>query len=183
MEREIWAPIKDFEGLYEISNLGRVKSLEKVVRFRLCPEIIRATHKNKTQEMLTLKQDGKTSSYCVARLVAEAFVNNPENKPFVMHIDGDTFNNKASNLKWATMREINKTSSPKRKYDEKHWNSFKDGSIKKHSKKILCATTGKIYNSIAEASREYNISRTAIKLNCQGKTSHCIGMQWRYILD
>lgn len=178
--KEIWQPIKGYEGLYEISNLGRVKALPKIVRFRYYEEKILKSKINKTQEMVGLKVNQVYTSFCVARLVALAFVQNRENKPFVLHKDGNTFNNKASNLKWATMQEINKLAGIKKKPAAKTIEKLVAGS-KRNSKKIKCIETGKIYSSINEASREMGVSPTAIRYNCQGKTASCCGMQWRFV--
>ena len=69
---------------------------------------------NKTQEMVRFKVDGIKYYFPVQRIVAYAFVSNPQNKPFVGHINGNTLDNRASNLKWMTMQEINKISVVKR---------------------------------------------------------------------
>lgn len=109
---EEWKPVPNFEGLYEVSNLGRVRSVERKVRSNqrnnhffavkqrfLLPDISAAYYR------VTLSKDGKTKRFSVHRLVCEAFLENPENKPFVNHKDGDKLNNTLSNLEWVTQSE------------------------------------------------------------------------------
>ena len=104
---EIWKDIKGYEGLYQVSNLGKVKSIEKdIIRVRNGKEII--THipekilfqwKN-SKGYLSVAIGSKQSRklYKVHRLVAEAFIPNPDNLPQVNHIDEDKSNNKVENL-------------------------------------------------------------------------------------
>ena len=97
--KEIWRIIKGFED-YEISNTGRVKS-HKHGREVILKQ--RVSHDGYVWYNLCM--NGKQYTKRANRLVAEAFVNNPENKPTVNHIDGDKSNNNADNLEWATREE------------------------------------------------------------------------------
>lgn len=91
--------IKGYEGLYQVSNLGRVK--------RVKTDRILKGGKNNTGGYLRvdLSKNNTVSPQRVHRLVAEAFILNPENKPQVNHIDEDKTNNKVSNLEWMTAKE------------------------------------------------------------------------------
>ncbi|QDK01509.1 HNH endonuclease [Microbacterium phage LeeroyJenkins] len=92
---EEWRPVEGFEGFYEISFCGRIKSL---IRGRLlCPSKDRYGH------MGILLKDLKR--YSIHRLVAKAFIPNPENHPIVRHYDGNPANNVVSNLRWGTQSE------------------------------------------------------------------------------
>lgn len=103
---EIWKDIKGYEGLYQISNTGKVKSLERYMNNRKCEEIIKVPSlTNKGYYRLPLCKYGKIKYYYIHRLVAEAFINNFENKPTVDHIDRNKSNNCVSNLRWATYKE------------------------------------------------------------------------------
>lgn len=108
MKIEIFKAIKGYEGLYEISNLGRVKSLPKVIGRRMKPEsFLKIRISSQGYAMVSLCKDSKIFNANVHRLIAEAFIPNPENKPTVNHIDGCKLNNDISNLEWATAHEQN----------------------------------------------------------------------------
>lgn len=105
---EIWKDIKGYEGMYQVSNLGRVKSLERMMKNRKCEEIIKVPSiTNKGYYRLPLCKYGKTKYFHIHRLVAETFIPNIENKPTVDHIDRNKLNNNVSNLRWATYKEQN----------------------------------------------------------------------------
>lgn len=107
---EEWRDIKGYEGLYQVSNLGRVKSLARHKKNRGKLQKVEETIRIPTVEKngyarVDLSKDGKRKMYCVHRLVAEAFVPNCENKPQVNHIDENRSNNNANNLEWVTNKE------------------------------------------------------------------------------
>lgn len=105
---EIFVPIHGYEGLYEISNLGRVKSLPKVVGRRIKPEsFLKIRISKQGYKMVSLCKQYTVFNASVHRLVAEAFIPNPEHKETINHIDGNKLNNAISNLEWATQHENN----------------------------------------------------------------------------
>ena len=105
---EIWKDIKDYEGLYQISNLGRVKSLYRLVKCRggsrSVPErILHQYHLTKIgYKTVTLSKQHCLTTVLVHRLVAEAFIPNPNNLPCINHKDADVSNNNVNNLEWCT---------------------------------------------------------------------------------
>jgi hypothetical protein len=107
---EIWRKIKNYEKSYMISNLGRVKSINRKVRNGTSNRII--AERILKQEIIfnnyrriTLSENQKKERFQVHRLVALAFIPNPENKPFVNHKDYNKSNNCVDNLEWVTRRE------------------------------------------------------------------------------
>lgn len=110
LPNERWKDIKDFEGLYKISDYGRVKSLErfrklhsKLVRV---PEIIRKNGYDKDgYQIIPLNKNSKKYMKKIHRLVAEAFIVNPDNKKYVNHKDCNRWNNNVNNLEWCTSKE------------------------------------------------------------------------------
>lgn len=110
--KEEWKDIKNYEGLYQISNLGRVKSLVgwNGKRYISRERVLEPTKRNDERAtyqraIVSLTKNGKKKDYRVHRLVAEAFIPNPQNKPQVNHIDGNPLNNNVNNLEWVTDKE------------------------------------------------------------------------------
>ena len=117
---EVWKDIEGYEGLYQVSNLGRVKSLERWQYNPICkdckqyvPERIRTASdkkdkgKNQGYLSLALYKHNKGKNVYVHRLVAEAFIPNHEGKETVNHKNGDKHDNRAENLEWNTYSENN----------------------------------------------------------------------------
>lgn len=98
---EIWKDIEGFEGIYQISSYGRVKSFKKNKQGYIL------SNKNKTGWYLNivLTSENSWKSVKIHRLVAEAFIPNPDNKPEINHVDGNKQNNRADNLEWVTGSE------------------------------------------------------------------------------
>lgn len=96
---ENWKPIEGYEGLYEVSDQGRVRNIKRGGRIMALSTV---TH---GYIVANLSKDGKTRSVLVHRIVAKAFIPNPENKEQVNHIDGIKSNNSADNLEWVTPHE------------------------------------------------------------------------------
>ena len=107
---EVWKDIKGYEGLYQVSNLGRVKSLARKIKLKQyikdTPEMVMKLDLNRRGYLYVhLCKNGKYKAYRVHRLVADAFVENPEHKEQVNHIDRNVLNNKSCNLEWCTNAE------------------------------------------------------------------------------
>lgn len=107
---EIWVPVPDYEGIYEVSSFGRLKSLERdvfkadVVQHR--NEKIKGTWPNEDGYLqCKLSKDGDSKNIAIHRIVASAFIVNPDGKPEVNHKDGNRQNNHVDNLEWVTHAE------------------------------------------------------------------------------
>lgn len=103
---EIWKDIVGYEGLYQVSNLGRVKRLVSV---KCKTERFIAITKDKKFGYcrVMLCKNNKTKRFLIHRLLAEHFIPNPENKPCIDHINGDRSDNRIENLRWCTYKENN----------------------------------------------------------------------------
>ncbi len=111
---ENWKDIEGYEGLYQISDLGRVKSLERkvkhsrgglqIVKERILKHVIKISN-YRSYYRVVLSKNGNHKTVKIHRLVALAFIDNPENKMQVNHVDNNPLNNCASNLEWMTNRE------------------------------------------------------------------------------
>lgn len=99
---EIWKDIKDYEGLYQVSSFGRVKSF-------YTNRILKGSEDSWGYLQVKLYKNGIKSNKKMHRLVAQSFIPNPENKPEVNHIDENKTNNKLSNLEWSTAKKIQTT--------------------------------------------------------------------------
>lgn len=108
--QEEWKDIKEYEGRYQISNYGKVKSLAREVPRTYRPysveeRLLVITIDNNGRQVVGLTTNGKTMNKYVHRLVAQAFIPNPLNKPEVNHLDFDKLNNNIQNLEWVTEKE------------------------------------------------------------------------------
>ncbi len=99
MNKEIWKDIDGYEGRYQVSNMGQVKNKKnKILK----------THIEKGYYRLGLSKNNKSKHFCIHRLVAKYFINNPDNKKKVFHKDGNKLSNKFTNLKWYNIYELSK---------------------------------------------------------------------------
>lgn len=111
MQEEIWKDILGYEGIYQISNFGRVKSLERKVKGGMNNIVTRKERILKKYisingyNFIRLLKNKKYYNITIHRLVAKYFIDNPDNKPQINHKDGDKLNNNINNLEWVTAKE------------------------------------------------------------------------------
>jgi hypothetical protein len=148
---EIWKFIPEYEGYYQVSNLGNFKSVDRIIKYKQNGTrlyhgkyLLTETTKDNYQR-ITLMKDSIKKRYMAHRLVAITFIVNTENKPFINHIDGNKSNNIVSNLEWCTESENI------RHADRTGLRNMLKNSNPSNSKKIQCIETGKIFNSCNKA--------------------------------
>jgi hypothetical protein len=181
---EIWKDINGYEGYYQVSNLGRIKSLigwngHKYIHRE---KIIKQLHRTNGYYFVGLHKNQNTITIDVHRLVALTFIPNPQNYPCVMHKDENLLNNNVNNLEWGTQKEncnaplhkkrLSKSMSKKygelnNFYGHKHTNKTKEkisnsriGKYTKgenpNAKKVICDNI--VFNSIIECAEYYDVS-------------------------
>ena len=171
--QEIWKDIKGYEGLYQVSNLGRVKSLPHG-RTKGC--ILRPWN-NKGYQVVGLWEGtpSKMRKLSVHRLVAEAFISNPENKPCINHIDGIRNNNNITNLEWVTPSE-----NTQHAVDTGLFLPTREKPVIQYN---LNGEKLNEFKSTMEAGRLTNSIPEKIVLCCQLKRKTHNNYQWRYKED
>ena len=140
MEEEIWKPIKEFEGYYEVSNMGRVRSLNYKRTGK--KKILKNIEDHKGYLEVGLTKNGKRKQFKVHRLVAEAFIPNPENKPCIDHINTVKNDNRVENLRWVTYKENSNNEKTLEKFKGENHHFFGKHHTEETKKKISEAQKG-----------------------------------------
>ena len=165
--REIWKDIPDYEGIYQVSNLGNIKSFTKVSNGHILKPCI-----SKGYKYVCLNKNGKHKNYAVHRLVALAFVKNPYGYKVVNHKDENKLNNNADNLEWCTSH-----------YNFNYGTSrLRQGisSGKPVEQLTLDDVPVAVYYSSEFAAKINNCDSSSIHKCCTGKRKSTAGFHWRY---
>ena len=179
MKNEEWRDVVGYEGRYQVSSMGRVKSLERkfpiwhggerIQKERILKQAV--THNGYLR--VTLYTGNKPKTLKVHRLVCQAFHENPDNKPQVNHINEIKTDNRASNLEWATARE------------NSNFGTRNERVAKARSKPVAqYAQDGeliKVWPSTMEVERQAGFSNGNISQAANGKYKHAYGYIWKYI--
>ena len=194
MENEIWKDVKGYEGYYQVSNMGRVKSMRVLktpkngVKCRKNAFLSTKTSHDKQYVTVALCRDGEKKQTQVHRLVAEAFIPNPNNLPFVNHKDENPSNNRADNLEWCTM-DYNF------QYSRERNGRMKGSGTTKHPHNqaipvVAYSFEGNVvarFDSVWEAAEKFKNKgvdgrglRNRIRSCCSGKIPSTCGLIWKY---
>lgn len=181
---EEWRDIAGFEGCYQVSNYGKVKSLTRVITIRLPNGTIytrlsrgRVLRQKKDKDGYLMVGLGKSATRKVHRLVAEAFIPNLNQSPVINHKDENKANNFVGNLEWCTIEYNN------------NYGTCRDKSAKAHRKAVLqldrLERVISWYGSLIEAEQVLGINgaSTMISRCCKGKIKQAYGYKWKYDKD
>lgn len=180
---EVWRPIAGFEDLYEVSNLGRVRSLDRIqynpvaaTHQTLHPgHIMNGVVSHRGYRMVGLRDvNGKRKNCSVHRLVAMAFIPNPNNLPWVNHKNYNQLDNRVENLEWCT------------EYDNVHYgraDQIRQAHQPKNKAVLQFSLDGKLlgkYINITSAARAVETTRANIRNCCNGIFKQAAGYKWIY---
>lgn len=173
---EVWKEIEGYEGYYEVSSFGRVRSIDRYVKGRWDAQIFCASRFMKCKRVkngylhVKLTKDGERKEPLVHRLVASAFIPNPEGLEQVNHIDGDKTNNNVDNLEWcsASQNQLHSRRVLKR--------------ICGHPRKpVICLENRKVYESAHHAARDLGLNPAGIYYTCEGRNKQTGNMHFEYV--
>lgn len=185
--KEVWKDIAEYEGLYQVSNMGRIRTLERVVQFGsqqriIKPNIRKQKVKNGGYMFIQLAKNGKQKCFHVHRLVAYAFCDGYAAKLQVNHIDGNRRNNVCTNLEWCSRSENQKHAY--RVLKRECYMNGKYGSLSHRSKPIIqLSLNGEFirnWDCAATVERELGISESNIRKCLYGKSKQSHGFRWVY---
>ena len=171
---EIFKDIKDLEGLYQVSNLGNILSLNYYRSGK--PKLLKTSKTKNGYLLVNLYKNRKRKSYKVHQLVAEHFIPNPDNLPEINHIDEDKTNNRVDNLEWKSHKD-------NCNHGTRNERIVKANTNGKRSKKVLQFTLDGVFirewPSISECGRNGFNQRNIVSC-CNGKLKTYKGFIWRY---
>ncbi len=195
MNNEIWKDVVGYEGLYEVSNKARIRSLYRILsngvltKREKCYYVHQKARGRSKHLSVWLYKNGKGKHWLVHRIVALAFIPNPDNLPFINHKDENPLNNNVSinrdgtinaeksNLEWCTAAYNNSYGTVKERISRALLNR-KDLSLK--IVRISFDGKRKIYPSMQEAARDNKLFQPNIWKCCNGERRTCGGYYWNY---
>ena len=179
MSEEVWRDIEGYDGLYQVSNQGRVKSLERkdclgrIVKERILkPGVVSDGYL-----FVVLCAGGKRKKFFVHRLVCQAFHKNPNNKPEVNHVNEDKADNRACNLEWCTRRDNCNHGTRNIRAGK----AISKANSKPLGQYTLAGELVKIWPSTQEAQRQAGFNQGNISQAANGKLKQAYGFIWKYV--
>lgn len=180
--KEIWKDIKDFEGIYQVSNFGNVKSFNYMnngTERTLTPK-----KNNKGYLWVELRKNGIRKCALIHRLVAEAFIENPNNFPVINHKDENPLNNHMDNLEWCTFIYNVRYSLNKHPERLSRKNAKESKNYRRHKKKLIMLDKNEnilnVFDSVSSFCKSNNKNAWSIIQCCYGNRKTAYGYKWRF---
>lgn len=177
---EEWRDIQGYEGHYQVSSLGRIKSVERMILINMTDgrssyyrhqrEKIKTTpvFGNAGYQQIILYKGNVGKMLQVHRIVASAFIPNPDRLPTVNHKNGIKTDNRAENLEWCS-------------YSDNNLHAINVLGKKIHGKMVMCIETGITYSSVAVAAKEAGESEYSLRDHLRGRHPSLHGKHWKFI--
>lgn len=186
---ELWKAIPSYEGFYEASTLGRVRSVQRYIdhprnksmKLIRPSKILKSELDKSGYPVVTLSKDAKTRTYKVHRLIAKTFIPNPDNLDQIDHINAVRYDNRPENLRWCTTQQNTK------------WRDDKYRPGDRAVYKLICKETGHTFKSSYEAahwvisrglprkSSNFKTVAKSIRAACTGRVRSSYTFHWAYI--
>lgn len=181
-EKEEWRDIPGYENLYQISTMGRVKSIERKAKnrngYRTVSERILKPFKNRYGYFsVKLCKEIEKKTIQVHKIVCDVFLPNPLNLPQVNHRNEDKSDNRLENLEWCDAKYNVNYGTRTERVSKKLKGVFNT----KNSKAVKCLETGKIYPSLMEIQRNLGFHNSHISKCCNNKLNSAYGYHWQYV--
>ena len=158
---EIWNDIPGYEGYYQVSNQGRVRNSRN-------QKMLKPQTKNGGYIQFTLSVRNRCHYHSAHRLVAQAFIPNPEGKPQINHKNGDKSDNQVENLEWCTSSE-----------NQRHRYQVL-GHIGGPAKPVICINTGETFPSATAAADALGLTRSAVSQVCRGRRNQTNKLKFKF---
>jgi hypothetical protein len=193
---ENWKPVIGYECLYEVSDLGRVRSLDRIVNQFNNGVMTEHFYKGKMLKAKTDKgyytvklcNQHNTKHAKVHRIVAEAFITNPERKPLINHKNGIKLDNRVSNIEWCTEKENSQHALKNGLHNPVITEKAREACINACSKQIKCLNNGMIFKSSYDAAlwingmfgntKKTHVIAAKIRNVCSGNRNQCYGFKF-----
>lgn len=191
---EVWKDVVGYEGLYQVSNLGRVKSVDRTILRSSTPQkvkgkIISQETQNTGYKIVNLWNKKNRKAFLVHRLVAEAFLNKQDGKDVIDHINGIRDDNRVVNLRWCTQKENSNYPIARHKYlsaNKKRIENIRSFHKKNSLKVYQLSIDGiiiKKWDSVKQASDKLGILTSGIYAACVNVKNTAGGYKWKYVKD
>lgn len=174
----VWKPVVGYEGLYEVSNCGKVRSVEHYTNGHHLMAKELTPKKSGRYFYVKLYKNAKPRTIRLHRIVAEAFVPNPMRKPQVNHIDGNKENNSASNLEWCTQAENNRHAIDNGLQNPRIMIEATKKRVRQFS---MDGKLIKEWDSLTDAASKLGLQVSNISHCCKGRIRSTGGFKWELV--